>query len=427
MVYVDKIKACLKRKMPWLVSLAVYLRTEGVQFRLSYSIFRLAKKKRIRVAFLVVFDSVFHFERLFQLMEKDRRFVPFIVVIPEIDRGQEWGMRQYKTVLSSLKNRYADKVIGYCEHGQPIMIEEICDLCIVMNSYDTLTMPQYGIAYLGKKGIPVVNTNYGCDTGTHYTKFFCNMGNLAFLWRFYCGTKFYYGILSQAQRHLRLHKRILHSGVVKMDLLDSVIERPRRRKRILICPHHSIEGSSLLSLSNFQQYAELFQRLPQEYPDIDWVFRPHPLLKSALQKYGHWSEDDWKDYIDRLCSNANVQYIPDGSCYDMFVNSDGMIQDCGSFLAEYHYTGHPQCYMLKSESHAESQYMDWGLELLSHTYKAFSESDIYDFIDKVIVNGTDVKKAERMAFVRDKMCYNYPHVNEWILDDIKKSIWGRKV
>jgi len=411
-------KNCIK-------ALRALVHLERVQFRISRSVRRLRKKERIRVAFLVVFDTVFHFERLYHLMVDDVRFTPFIVVIPQVNCGADWGEQQYQKVLKLLKERYGDNVIGYRENGYSIKVEKLCDICVVMNSYDALTMPQYGIAYLGARGIPIVDANYGYDGGMYYTKGFCGMWNLAYLWRFYCGTQFFYDLMCHLQKNLRLHGRIRYSGVVKMDCLDKVVERPRSRKRILLCPHHSIEGSSLIALSNFRQYAELFQQLPQKYADIDWVFRPHPLLKSSMMLHGGWTEENWDDYIERLCSNKNVQYIPDGDCYDMFVNSDAMIQDCSSFLGEYHYTGHPQCYMLKSEEHAKSQYMDWGLEMLSHTYKAFSEADIYHFVDDVVIDGNDVKKQARMVFVKNKMCYNYPHVNEWILDDITKAIWSK--
>lgn len=109
----------------------------------------------------------------------------------------------------------------------------------------------------------------------------------------------------------------------------------------------------------------------------------------------------------------------------MFVNSDGMIQDCSSFLGEYHYTGHPQCYLLKSEEHAQSQFMDWGLELLSHTYKAFNEDDICQFVEDVVLKGKDLKRVARENFVQENLHHNYPHVNEWILTDIENAVWGK--
>lgn len=413
----DVAKILLKKPRP-------FLRIELAQFRVGRRVARLREKQRIRVAFLVVFDTVFHFEKLFRLMKDDARFEPFILVIPQVDRGKAWGDRQYERVLTALRVRYGDYVRGAYRDGKYEDVDRECDICVVMNSYDALTLPQYGIEYLGSRGVPVIDTNYGCDAGMHYTNFFCGMGCLAYLWRFYCGTEFFTRILSQRQINLRLHGNIRHSGVVKMDLLADVAERPRERKCILVCPHHSIEGNGGgLSLSNFLQYSELIQKLPQRYAKIDWIFRPHPLLKAAMLNSGGWSEGDWDHYIARLCSNENVKYIPDGDCYDMFVNSDGMIQDCSSFLGEYHYTGHPQCYLLKSDEHMRSQYMEWGVEMLSHTYKAFSEADIFNFIEKVVIGGVDEKKSARERFVNERLRYNYPHVSEWVLTDIKQAIW----
>ena len=222
---------------------------------------------------------------------------------------------------------------------------------------------------------------------------------------------------------LRLYNRVVISGVPKMDTMAECVLRLTQRKRVLLCPHHSIKGCKVMSLSNFIEYKDLFQKLPTMYPDIDWVFRPHPLLSSALCEYAGWSMDAWNDWVCDFCARPNASYLPGGDCFDLFVNSDAMIQDCSSFLAEYHCTGHPQCYLLKRKEQVEEQFMDWGQELLSYAYQAFTQKEIMHFIDDVVVAGNDVMAERRKKFVNEKMLYNYPHVNEWILDDIKNGIW----
>lgn len=75
-------------------------------------------------------------------------------------------------------------------------------------------------------------------------------------------------------------------GYVKMDSLASAKPCPRNgnRKRVLIAPHHSVEGGAneTLALSNFQRYADYFLALPEKHPEIDFVFRPHPFLFRVL-------------------------------------------------------------------------------------------------------------------------------------------------
>lgn len=74
-----------------------------------------------------------------------------------------------------------------------------------------------------------------------------------------------------------------------MDKLASIEYKNKTRKQILLCPHHTINTKEL-DLSNFLTYSDLFLELPQLYPDVDFIFRPHPLLKYNLTKY--WGEQN---------------------------------------------------------------------------------------------------------------------------------------
>ena len=81
-------------------------------------------------------------------------------------------------------------------------------------------------------------------------------------------------------------------GYFKMDALASAKPWPRNgnRKRVLIAPHHSVEGGAndSLALSNFQRYADYFLALPEKHPDLDFVFRPHPFLFTVLAQPFKW-------------------------------------------------------------------------------------------------------------------------------------------
>lgn len=437
-VAIKKLKKTVRVVCPWLAwaygkyhNCALFVERWAhllfMQCNISRTIRNLSRKEKIRVAIVVVFDSVFQFKRLFELMCEDDRLDPYIVVAPAMNRTQKEREQFLREAVETLSKEYGSRVIdSRVENGYMDIVGKF-DLCITNNSYDGLTHQNFGIEYLSRHGIPVVTANYGYDGGTRYTKFYVSMSQFAYLWRYYAGTNYLKKGLDGAQVLLWLFRRVKLSGVPKMDLLAEQVCRPRKRKRIIICPHHSIEGSSLLSLSNFCTYSDFILSLPSRYPMIDWVFRPHPLLPSSLKNFAGWNDQMWNAYIARFCAHTNAVYVPNGDCFDMFVNSDGMIQDCSSFLAEYHCTGHPQCYVLRDHTQASKQFVSWGLELLSHTYQAFSEADIIGFIENVVLKGYDTKKDSRERFVNEKMRFNYPNVSQWILSEIKKSIWGEYV
>lgn len=97
-------------------------------------------------------------------------------------------------------------------------------------------------------------------------------------------------------------------GYPKMDGLRKDEKRQRERKKIMVCPHHTILDNADISLSNFLRYYEIFLELPELYPNIDFVFRPHPLLKKQLIINGVWREAEVDEYFEKISQKENIEY-----------------------------------------------------------------------------------------------------------------------
>ena len=209
--------------------------------------------------------------------------------------------------------------------------------------------------------------------------------------------------------------------------MDSYIEtqvNPNERKTIMIAPHHSVEGgfNDTLGLSNFYNYADLFLNLPKMYPDVDFIFRPHPALFLLLANKRYWGQAKVDEYLNKMCANSNVQYSTKGDYFIDFAISDAIIQDCGSYLVEYFYTLKPHCYMLKSEKDIEEKFSPLGKQCLANCYIAYDEKSILNFIDEVVLNENDTKKQKREKFAKEVVMHNYPNVCEMIVKNIEKSL-----
>jgi CDP-glycerol glycerophosphotransferase (TagB/SpsB family) len=163
-------------------------------------------------------------------------------------------------------------------------------------------------------------------------------------------------------------------------------------------------------------------QLPLLYPDVNFVFRPHPLLLTTLCENEFWGKQKTNDYLLKLKSFSNVAYSDSGSYFDLFANSDAIIHDCGSFLAEYLLTEHPACYMLRNVEQIEEMLGDTGKKCLKNCYQAFAENDILNFIDNVVINGNDTMKNERIRFVNEELKINYPNVGKFILEYLEGSL-----
>ena len=119
---------------------------------------------------------------------------------------------------------------------------------------------------------------------------------------------------------------------------------------------------------------------------------------------------------------SNVRWSGGADCFQDFADSDGIIQDCGSFLVDYFYTGKPCCYMLKSPKDITEKFAPLGQDCLKHCTLAYDEKAIVDFIDTVIVGGNDPLADGRRQFAHTRIMLNYPHASDIALDAIKREL-----
>lgn len=230
-------------------------------------------------------------------------------------------------------------------------------------------------------------------------------------------------------KYLKKHQIIrgyngIVTGYFKADLLADCDKVNNTKKMVIISPHHTVMGWKKLNISNFLRFSELFIRLPKMYPQINFVFRPHPLLFPNLKEYNVWSDEQIKDYKIRLLSSSNMLYDQSGDYSSLFVNSDAIIHDCGSFIGEYLFVEKPCCYMMKSLEDTMDGLVPLGKECMDCYYHAFTEDDIINFIEDVVVKGRDPLKESRRSFAENTLYTNYPNSSKRFLDYLKKTIRG---
>ena len=396
-------------------------------WRTQRSLVKIRRSDRpVRFGFYVVLSSMFQWRHVFELMQKDERFDPFIVVTPRI--GWQIGDMEatIEKTYSALVAEFGEKFVfkGYHDGVFNNHIEE-CDACGMMNLYSGLAARSFEVIHFALHGVPVFGSNYYFDPGTVHSREYFSMRSLKFLRKFFCAT------LSEKLKFIRYQglrpttDRVEVSGCPKTDAIASENGgNTSARKVILIAPHHSVIPTvdSGLCLGNFLKYKDLFLRLPVTYPEVDWILRPHPHLRLNLIKNVGWTEKQWDDYIKSFIANINAVYEDDGPYYESFRKSDAIIHDCCSFLSEYFYTGKPMCYMLSSETAKREQFDDCGVEVINHTYQVYDENDIKQFIEMVVIGGQDSMKEKRQCFAREKIMVNYPYASEFIVESIANML-----
>lgn len=381
------------------------------------------KYKKIKVAFLHMYITSDQYVLLFDKMLKSKIFDPYWIVNPDVLRSKENFDFQYKRTKDTLIDKYGKERVldGYdYETGNFIDYTSQFDLATTSNPYEEMADKLFQIKYWAKK-VPMFYISY-----FYMGRCFVSIMNLKnpqfnYFWKIFVENQ-YVKKLAQTYQTVK-GKNMLVTGYSKLDLFDLVKKEQYNRKRIIIAPHHSIDNNDT-SVGNFLSYCDSLLKLPKKFPEIDFIYRPHPMLEEKLNKL--WGKNKVKEWLETLLKNKNVIYSTDGEYQDLFVNSDALIHDCGSFSAEYLCTGHPCAYFIKKTADYNKIHTELGHKCINSHYLINSEQDLSDFITNVVIKGNDSKKEERLKFAHKELMVNYPHVTDTILNILTQEIKGHR-
>ena len=393
---------------------------------------RLAHGERIRVSFLICDDAMFTGESVFLKMKDDPRFDCSISVAPRVTRGADFLRETLAKTVKSLSAKYGDAVRSLYDPETKTAETLDADLVFSTILYEDQTLPDYTTEHLSMRSlVSILYYGYGglFRSNEKKTPF---LPNIVFSWRYF--------VSNEATRQMSLARNPLLTdciqavGYTKMDRLE--VEKAKvaasratagnvtRRKKVILSPHHTIDkAADGLALSTFLQHAELYLKLPEMFPEIDFVFRPHPLLFVRLAMPKWWGEERTEAYRAKLTSFPNVEFQQGGDYFATFADSDALIHDCGSFLAEYFYTGKPQCYLLESPKTIEEQFLPFSRRLLDYAHRAFTGEEIVSFIRTVVLEGKDDEKAARDAFAAREVCVNHPHATDAVIAAVLQKLF----
>lgn len=373
----------------------------------------------LRFASYVVFDSTFGASGLMKLMLSDlQHYSPKIVICPDVVRGEDHLKEQYKKTKNFFINKYGAEYVvdGYDEQtGVFLDVSEQFDMIYCANPYDAMVNKVHGVQYLSSKNVLPIFINYGYSISRwHFTCVEQSL-ELSLFYKYFADTT--YTLKEIKKYNLNRGRHVFLSGYSKMDELSKYPSKQNNKIKILLAPHHTIKGmNEAFQLSNFLTYYELIKRLPDIYTDVDFVFRPHPLLFVNLVNKKIWSQKQVDDYINDI-KRKGVIYSIGGDYISLFSECDAIIHDCGSYMVEWLYTDKPCCFVVEDEKKLKNQLCLLGNKAIGFHVLAHNESEILDFINKV-------KNRSYTKFANDEVkrniMINYPHVSDYILSNLFK-------
>lgn len=383
-----------------------------------------SRGERIRAVFFVASAAMFPARPLLDAMRRDPAFDARIAVIPDL-RGiagddPRPAMARCRAALAADYPPDAFLPAEPDSRGQwPDLLSDFrADLVCHPSPYD-LSDFRYNPRWCVGRPVLPVHVNYGYYRSLYDRHLMANR-NYAIFWKafFECPAT-----LAEYVGHSLLRGANAEVvGYVKMDPLARFPANRGPRRRVLLCPHHSVEGGAndSLALSNFLRYADFFADLPARFPEIDFLFRPHPFLFPVLERPVFWGPAKCRAWRERFLSRPNAAWSPGGDYFAEFASADAIVQDCGSYLMEWFYTGRPCCYMLKDPSDV-AKFAPIGREALRHCHVAYDEAAIEAFLRDVVLAGRDALAAGRAAF-RATMALHWPHAADVALRAIRRDL-----
>lgn len=384
-----------------------------------------ASGERVRAVFFVASAAMFPARPLFDAMRRDPRFDARVAPIPDL-RGlgaePDAALARCRSALArDLPEEAILPVARNPDGSWPDVLSDFgADLVCHPSPYELSDFRYNPRWCVGRRVLPI-HVNYGYFRSA-YDRDVMARESYALFWKafFECDAT-----LAEYRAHSVLHGANADVvGYVKMDRLAAFPHRPARRPRVLICPHHSVEGglNDKLGLSNFLRLADDLLALPEKFPAIDFALRPHPFLFPVLSRPKFWGPEKARAWRDAFLARPNARWSEGGDQFADFAWADAIVQDCGSFLVEWFYTGRPCCYLLRSEADFD-KFSPLGRDCLRHCRIAFDGAGIDAFLRDVVLAGRDELAEDREAFRRTVMI-NHPHASEAALASIGRALFG---
>lgn len=385
---------------------------------------KMAGHTPVSVVFMAIDVALWRYQHLYELMSADKRFIVNIVLTPCIGREQEKD-------LAGLRQYFGQRGISYIDYHageQPLDIRRQInpDIIFYTQPYEHLLVPEYDCRNFYDRLVCYMPYAFWTFEKFAYNLHFCNRA-----WRLYYPIDSYKELARrQASNHGR-NVRVV--GYANADDFMSGHHQEawkpmtdgKPRKRIIWAPHFTIRNikGTIPARSNFLWMAQLMLTLAREYADrVQIAFKPHPALLTQLYKEEGWGKERTDEYYQLWQQMDNTQ-LETGQYVDLFMGSDAMIHDSGSFAVEYHYTQKPTMFVSADMESILDPQSDFGKKAYAMHYIGENEADIRHFIDDVVLGGNDPMLPQRQQFYHDYLLPpNGKSVAQNVVDDIVKSL-----
>lgn len=381
-------------------------------------------KKTKTIVFFACNLPMWHYNDLYKALLSFKEVSAYIVLSPI----NSYTSEQKTEDLKLLREYFDAQGLSYIDfdlnnsgqHKLPAGI--IPDVCFYPQPYDNLLIKGHNFTDFPNSLLAHYPYGFWMEDRVYaYNQPFHNIA-----WRLYYETKYH----AESARNNCYYgdRNVVVTGYPNADIFtqgnfkDPWRQQSNLKKRVIWAPHYSILPG-VENVSNFLWMANLMLEIANKYKDrIQFAFKPHPRLKTELYKHPEWGKEKTDWYYDQWLTRENLQ-LETGAFIDLFMTSDAMVHDSGSFCVEYLYTHKPVMYVYKKDSGFYNSLSKFGKKVLDLHYPGYTKTDIEIFIEETVVGLNDPMKNGREEFLNNTLLPpNGKTVLQNTLDDLLTSL-----
>ncbi len=360
---------------------------------------RISRKQTVNVVFLAMNPDMWKYGGIYELLRRDARFNPIIVIATRMNATQEVRLREQALTAAFFEKKGYRAIPGFdVKTGSYIDLKTLNpDLIFHTQPYNHVVADAFD--YRRYRNVLHCYAPYGFSL----TNVAWNWDNMLqnICWRqFVVGD--YQVHLAQTVSRIRGKNTVGVGYCIEEELHQANGNRLGKaaawrndpRKHVIWAPHHSIYERELFKVSSFLEIAEEMRQIRKAYADkVIFAFKPHPMLKAKLLAL--WGEARTEAYYAEW-EHSDNSFLSLGAYQLLFAGSDAMIHCSGSFIVEYLYTNKPVQYVYAKNRNPPDLGVIGDAALEAH-YPAHGADDIRRFLDQVVLGGNDSLVEERKA------------------------------
>lgn len=364
---------------------------------------RLRHKKKINVVFFASSLSMWRYQNLYEAISKHPKFNAWIVIAPAVAFNDEQRQKDIETLKDFFSKKNIPFLIGWDGGKSFIDIKQELKPDILFYPQPYRDFYPEKIAYSKFYDKLLCYYPYAFWRSIGVWSYNLLLHNIS--WKLFYSTNMHRSdaikYSSVKDRNVEVVGYPTADDFLSGNYVDVWKVQRVKKKRVIWAPHFTIFMGGLLKQSNFLWMAEFMLEVAKRYSNnIQFVFKPHPRLFSELCKHPEWGEERTMVYYDAWATMENTQ-LQTGEFVDLFMTSDAMIHDSGSFGVEYHYSGNPVMYIADNFEEQVAEMSEFGQLAMRQHYVGKLKEDIVNFIENTILGGNDPMKEQRMRFVNE--------------------------